>query len=45
MKRKPKKVKEKKFVKIELSVPVRQDEDCKDIFNPVYMQMTDEGLV
>lgn len=35
----------KEFVEIESSVTIIQEVDYKDTFNPIYMQMTDEGLV
>ena len=40
-----KKLKEKKIVKIESSVTIKQKIDYKNTFNPIYMEMTDEGLV
>lgn len=44
MMRKSKKVKKTKL-KIESSVTIRQEIDYKNVFNPIYMQMMDEGLV
>lgn len=42
---KPKKMEEKTCVEIESSIPIRQDKEYKDTFNPIYRQMMDEGLV
>lgn len=44
-KKSKKNIERKKSVEIESSITIRQDGEYKDMFNPIYRQMMDEGIV